>query len=368
MVKKVAASVGVALAVVLALVLGYAGYVFFSYDRIEDNLALDISGEASQTVQPDKVYRISSANMGFGAYSDDYSFFMDGGTESRARSPEAVRENIGGATQAVVDQDADIMLFQEVDLKGTRSHKINELDLIVDSLRADRAKSADRTRGTFNYTYAVNYDSAYLFYPLSKPHGKNKSGVLTASDFQITEATRRSLPIEEGFSKFLDLDRCYVKHRIPVAGGKDLLIYNVHLSAYTTDPNTANNQLKMLFSDMEAELAQGNYAIAGGDFNKDLLGNSAEIFGHQPLADNWALPIPDEIIPDDITLVAPFDASNPVASCRNADRPYGPDNFVVTVDGFVITKNVALEKSVVMDTGFKWSDHNPVIMDFKLLP
>ena len=38
-----------------------------------------------------ELYRVASYNIGFGAYSNDYSFFMDGGKESRARSPEAVR-------------------------------------------------------------------------------------------------------------------------------------------------------------------------------------------------------------------------------------------------------------------------------------
>ena len=36
----------------------------------------------------------ASANVGFGAYSADYSFFMDGGKESRARSRQAVDENM----------------------------------------------------------------------------------------------------------------------------------------------------------------------------------------------------------------------------------------------------------------------------------
>ena len=39
---------------------------------------------------------------------------------------------------------------------------------------------------------------------------------------------------------------------------------------------------------MKEEYDAGNYIVAGGDFNKDLLGNSAEIFGHKELEDNWA--------------------------------------------------------------------------------
>lgn len=66
--------------------------------------------------------------------------------------------------------------------------------------------------------------------------------------------------------------------------------------------------------------------------------------------------------------MAPFDAAAPVPSCRNADRPYGPDNYVVTVDGFIVSDNVEVAEAEVYDTGFRWSDHNPVYLDFILKP
>ena len=50
------------------------------------------------------------------------------------------------------------------------------------------------------------------------------------------------------------------------------------------------------------------------------------------------------------------------------DQPYSESNFVVTVDGFLVSDNVAVENALVLDTGFQWSDHNPVYMDFILLP
>ena len=53
-------------------------------------------------------------------------------------------------------------------------------------------------------------------------------------------------------------------------------------------------------------------------------------------------------------------------SCRNADQPYSESDFVVTVDGFLVSDNVTVEDALVLDTGFKWSDHNPVYMDFVL--
>ena len=123
-----------------------------------------------------------------------------------------------------------------------------------------------------------------------------------------------------------------------------------------------------IMADMYAEYQAGNYVIGAGDFNKDLLGNSGEVFGVSGEDYTWAQPIPTDLIPQGLRLVAPLDEAGPVPSCRNADRPYGPDSFVLTVDGFVVSDNVAVLGSGVSDTGFAWSDHNPVYLDFLLEP
>lgn len=347
------------LALLLAIVLAYVIYVFAAYYRVEDNQILEVNVLSDQ--EPDSgaagQYRIASYNIGFGAYSNDYSFFMDGGKESRARSPEAVRENVTGAMETVKAIDPDFLFLQEVDVDGTRSYHINELDLVNGALE-----------GRFlNWTFAQNYDSPYLFWPLLEPHGANRAGQATYSSLSISSALRRQLPIEDGVMKLVDCDRCYSVQRVPLAeGGAELVLYNLHLSAYTSDGAIAEEQLKMLFADMLGEYEKGNYAIAGGDFNKDLLGNSDEIFGVSGPAYTWAQPIPASLVPEGLSIVAPFDPDKPTASCRNADRVYGPDNYRVTVDGFVVSANVEVRTAKVWETGFRWSDHNPVYMDFVL--
>ena len=165
--------------------------------------------------------------------------------------------------------------------------------------------------------------------------------------------------------KLVDLDRCYSVQRLSV-GERELVLYNLHLSAYTSDGTIAEKQLKMLFADMLAEYEKGNYAIAGGDFNKDILGHSEETFGVSGPDYTWAQPIPPELVPEGLSIVAPFDEDDPVPSCRNADRPYGPGSYVVTVDGFIVSANVTVEHASVCDTAFRWSDHNPVYLDFIL--
>ena len=126
-------------------------------------------------------------------------------------------------------------------------------------------------------------------------------------------------------------------------------------------------QLKLLLSDMQAEYEKGNYCVAGGDFNKDLLGDSARWFGEADQDYTWAQPLPEGILDGTgITLAAPLDENAPVPSCRNADAPYHEGQYVLTVDGFLVSGNVTVEEATVIDTGFAHSDHNPVSLTFTL--
>ena len=171
----------IALYVLLALVLivlAYVIYVFAAYYRVEDWQTLSVvhcdaasAAPMEGAPQAGVTYRVSSANVGFGAYSDDYSFFMDGGKESRARSRQAVDENMRGEVSLVKDLSPDFALFQEVDIDGTRSHHVDERAYIV--------RAMDGREGC--EVFAQNYDSPYLFYPLINPHGANQSGIVTVS-------------------------------------------------------------------------------------------------------------------------------------------------------------------------------------------
>ena len=87
----------VALYILLALVLivlAYVIYVFAAYYRVEDWQTLSVvhcdaasAAPMADAPQTGVTYRVSSANVGFGAYSDDYSFF----TAARRAAPAAGR-------------------------------------------------------------------------------------------------------------------------------------------------------------------------------------------------------------------------------------------------------------------------------------
>ena len=342
------------LAALVLLVVGYLAYVLIDYHRLGD-MDLEVDRQVLQPAETGREYHLLSYNIGFGAYEPDYGFFMDGGTESWAWSQERLTDNIGNIGSFLSQQHADFYLIQEVDRDSTRSYHVDEAALLREALPE------------YDGTWAQNYDSPFLMYPLRHPHGASVSGLMTLSAMTVDSARRVELPIEAGVMKLVDLDRCYSVHRIPTADGRELVLYNVHLSAYTSDGTIAVEQLELLRADMQAEYEKGNWCIAGGDFNKDLLGQSEEIFGGSAEGYTWAQPLPEGIWDGtNLSLVAPLDETDPVPSCRNADAPYHEGQYVLTVDGFVVSDNVTVEQAVVEDTGFAWSDHNPVSMRFVL--
>ena len=82
----------IVLAILVAAVIIYVGYVMLSYNRIPDNQSLEPRNpqQAGLAAGVGVEYAIATQNIGFGAYTDDYTFFMDGGTQSWAASPEKI--------------------------------------------------------------------------------------------------------------------------------------------------------------------------------------------------------------------------------------------------------------------------------------
>ena len=336
----------------LVLIAGaYVAYVFIAYHRLPEVTELEVKGESAEMAQPGMPYKLVSFNTGFGAYEADYGFFMDGGTQSWAWSKERLLANMEEITGFLKAQDADFYFLQEVDQNATRTYHVNEREIM------------EKAFLDYDSAYAQNWDSPFLFYPLTQPHGRTRCGIMTFSRMDIASAVRQSLPIENTVMKLVDLDRCYSACRVPTANGRELVPYNMHLSAYTSDGTIANDQLRLLLTDMKGEVDRGNYVVCGGDFNKDLLGDSSQYFGIPGDNYTWAQPIPAGTFDGlPLTLIA----SSNAPSCRVAEGPYNPDQFVLTIDGFIVSDNVRVLSHEVIDTGFAMSDHNPVSLVFEL--
>jgi len=177
---------------------------------------------------------------------------------------------------------------------------------------------------------------------------------------------RRSFPISTSFSKFLDLDRCYSVTRVPVENGKELLLYNVHSSAYGGSDEIRTAQMTMLMNDMKAEYEKGNYVVCGGDFNHDFTGDSSARLNGYVDDHGWAQPFPKELIPDGFERCTDYAGDQLLPTCRNCDVAYKKGNYTIIVDGFIVSDNVECVTVENIDTGFEYSDHAPVSMRFKL--
>lgn len=354
--KKALKIIGALLGALLLVALIYVAYVWIDYDRIEDRQVLTVNGDAETAAfATETEYTIVTQNIGFGAYTSDFTFFMDGGESSWAESEDSVVRCVNGIGELVRSMDAELVLFQEVDFDSTRSYHVDERRMLEEAFTG------------YDSAFAVNYHSAFLMYPFTQPHGASSSGILTLSRTDITSSLRRSFPISTGFSKFLDLDRCYSVSRIAVANGKELVVYNVHSSAYGGDDAIRAGQMGMLFDDMAEEYAKGNYVIAGGDFNHDFTGCSTQELNS--MEDNefgWAQPFPADLIPEGISRCLDYTVGGDVPTSRNCDIPYSEDSVVFILDGFLVSDNVSVTYLENVDAGFEYSDHNPVRMRFSL--
>lgn len=371
-------SVSVVIGVPLITALSYVGYVVFSYKRI-GTTSLEVNGKGrSDTIENGKTLTLTTYNIGFGAYSPDYTFFRDkgydedgkktSGTYGKGISREDVEKNTNGSISVIQELQSDFYAIQEVDMDADRSYHINQKEEIENS------------RNGYDNTFAVNFDSAYLCYPLNDPHGKSKSGRATYSKYQIQESERKEYTIATGFSKFFDLDRCFTVNRRKRKDGKEFVLINSHRSAYDEGGVIRDTQIKELHSFRKSEAEKGNYVIAAGDFNHDLLTDNPRYPQYDrnnvPYQDRIKQPKPDWLsyrFQEDKT--SPFDdgftvyAANNEPSCRDCDVAYESDStFVSTVDGFVVSDNVEVKKvsTLKVGTGFLYSDHQPSTLDFVL--
>jgi endonuclease/exonuclease/phosphatase family metal-dependent hydrolase len=359
--KKVLLGLAILIGTFIIIVLGYVIYMQANYYRIKDNKEVSIENNQASLVEKDIEYSIMTYNVGFGAYSQDFSFFMDEGEMldgtkvkgkyGKARSKKEEIENINGSIDIVKEKDPDFVFLQEVDTPASRNYKVDERKMFLDSLTS------------YSSSYAINYHSSYIILPINDPMGTANSGILSLAKFNMNSSIRKSLPISNAFiSKFTDLDRCMNIMRYKVSD-KELVLINVHLSAYDKGGVYRAKQITLIQEILTEEYEKGNYVILGGDFNHDI----AHTLGKFPTTQKdpaWVAVLDDADIPEHFSVAADGETWG---SCRAAEMPYvAGENYVVTVDGFMVSDNITVSSVLNMNNDFLYSDHLPVIMKFKL--
>ena len=381
-VKKVGLITLMVLGSVLVTAVGYVGYVLLSYNRIGNvNLKVDRKSEIAK-VKTGETYKAMTYNIGFGAYSQDYTFFLDTGYDengkatcgyySTAKSKNAVNFNTNGAISAVLDRSPDFVMFQEVDTDSTRSYHVNQDKKITESF------------ANYDHVFAKNFHTAFLPYPLYDMHGYVNAGLATVSKYQIQSAQRKEYTVSNDFSKYIDLDRCFSVSELEVENGKKLCIVNSHMSAYDEGGKVRNKQVEELNAFLKEKKENGDYVVIGGDWNHDLLTYNPDYsYNLENRAFDVKIKTPDWVsyffnesgkspLIDGYKVVA----SDNTPTCRNNDIEWEPGKtFVCCIDGFIVSDNVEIVKHENVQTkqgnkgldGFAFSDHDPSYLEFKLL-
>ena len=350
----------------LALVLYIGGFLL--YGTLTDwqpegtEPALTVMPETPTTNLPDSLIRLVTWNVGYGGIGDEDFFFYNKGdffwTEPgtvRMARPR-VQSNVEGQGLTLRSTLADIFLLQEVDTAARRSHYLNQW------------AGAREARPAYYASFAPNFVSGRVPLPIFQPwdhYGDVVGGLVSLSRYPVSTAERIQLPGEHPWpTKLFQLDRCALRTVIPTATGKNLVVYNVHLSAYDKGGNMRRQQLDAIRAAVLADYERGDYAIVGGDWNQ--LPPGFNWFSLNPTVERIEPPqrVGHDYLPAGWNYA--YDAG--VATVRESAAPYNDHTTRKSlIDFFVTSPNLRLRAVKGINQRFKFSDHQPVYLEVELL-
>jgi endonuclease/exonuclease/phosphatase family metal-dependent hydrolase len=342
---------GLGIAIMIPVI--FIGYVSWKNPTHQDIEEIGIDNNQTGELLLNEEYSVLIFNIGYGGLDKDQDFFMDGGASSRAESKAKVLENVEGMLDFLSRENPDFMLLQEVDIRSARSYDVNQYEML--QTRFQHYASA----------FSYNYQAIWVPVPIVNPMGYARSGLATLSKHSMHSGLRRELTGQESWPVILaDLDRSLLETRISVANGRELILVNLHLSAYDEGGILREQQVSHLVSLIEEVYRQNDYVILGGDWNQLLGTSQLEDDDFMEEWPEWLVPIADSL--ENTGYQWGVDES--VMTVRDIEAPYKPGKtFETVIDGFLVSPNIKIIEVIGHDLGFEYSDHNPVTLRFQLI-
>lgn len=332
---------------------GFLAYATLTDYKPAAEESLLLRHPVTETLNVAKPFTVTTFNIGYGGLDKKQDFFMDGGKMSRSSSLEQTELNMEAIAAKLQELNSNLFLLQEVDTDSSRSYSLNEEDYLIDKMEG------------YSSVYATNYKSAWVPVPVFRPMGKVNSGILTLSNYHINNQTRYDLPGKEDWPvQLFELDRAAIETRLPVSNEKELIVLNVHLSAFDEGGVIRKQQLDFLSAYIEKQMAAGHYLIIGGDWNHVLPGTDPSAFPTTQSWPEWLQTFPEDFTPEGFKWAVDSDH----ATVRTLDTPYvAGQNFLAVIDGFLVSSNIEVVDVATTDMQFAYSDHHPVTATFKLI-
>ncbi len=335
--------------VLLSLLVSIGAFLLFllyaSVDdyKPEERLRL-FTAELPTTLSDSSSLNLLIWNIGYAGLDASMDFFYDGGEQMRP-SETGVRSNLEGIRTTLKPfSNYDFILLQEVDLNSKRSYHINQTEVFGEDFPGHQSFTG------------INYKVFFVPIPISNPMGQVYSGLHSLTKYTPLTVDRFSFPGNYSWpmSLFM-LDRCFLVQRLPVSNGKELLIINTHNSAYD-DGSLRQQQMDYLKGFLLHEYQKGNYIIVGGDWNQTPYGLEPELPGYK--FDTINLNFVEKDFPGPGWSWA-YDPSLPTN--RRVSTPYQQATSLTTViDYYLLSPNIKAEEVETINTGFQYSDHQPV--------
>lgn len=293
-------------------------------------------------------FTIITWNIGYEGLGEDMDFFYEGGKMVRP-SKDQYSKYSEEIAQRIASFDTSAFIFlQEVDTLSHRSWNHNQLNEIKQLLP-----------GYHGY-FAENY-KAWVPVPILNPMGKVRAGLVTFSKYMPVSSKRVSYESSYGWPmRLFQLKRCYLETRFKTSDGKQLVLVNTHNSAFSDAASLRDKELNTLKTLMLNEYMKGNYVIVGGDWNQNPPSFDTTLLLPVYKSKHIYPGIPSDFIPNGWNYAFdPIHTTN-----RYVNIPYkAGETFSTLIDFFVISPNVRLKSVKTIPTGFKESDHQPVVIN-----
>lgn len=349
------------LLIVVLYVVGILLYGTLTDWQPEGVTTLAAKQPAAHATIGDSIITLLAWNVGYGGLGAEEDFYYNRGdffwTElGKARADRDHVDNyVAGQELTLQNTLADFFLLQEVDSASRRSYHTRQLD------------RAAATRPDYAVYYAPNFVAKRVPIPVFQPwdhYGRVNSGLVNMTRYQPTDADRIQLPGEFGWpTRLFQLDRCALRQSFVTDGGGELIVYNVHLSAYDEDGGIRRQQMDYLRELVLKDYAAGHYVVVGGDWNQ--LPPGFNWFSLNPTVEKTQLPptIGFEFMPRGWQWA--YDPT--MATVRSTDVPYdGHRNRRSLIDFYLLSPNVKLRTIKTINQSFRFSDHHPVYLEAEL--
>lgn len=342
---------GICVGLFIIFIIGFFVFLIKTEFSPEKKSKLEINGIGKAMNLSQREFTFLTWNIGYAGLGKEMDFFYDGGKGVRA-AKEQSRLYFDEIKKVISTYETtDFIFLQEVDVHSKRSWYTDEFLALSEILPK------------YYNLFVPNYDCRFIPFPLLDPMGRVLSGI---ASFLRMETNCAEVQYYNAFppwpKSLFFLKRCYVLLRFSLNSGKDLVILNIHNSAFDTNGALRKHELTILNFTMQEEYSKGNYVVGGGDWNSNprgfnvssvTSGDQVTVVDHQ---------IESSFLPGWHFV---FDPSQP--SNRNVDIPYkkGFTNTTI-IDFFVVSPNIEVKSVTTSQLGFSNSDHQPINMGIRL--